>query len=233
MPPAAAIDAARAAELSFASWWGSIMGQFAFVIIAIIIISTVVGAVAKLLNNLNEINAAKNRPPAGRGGAGGAGGAGGGGGATVRQAHSDMDRFLAEIDRLRKKNTNAPAPTSRQTAPVAPVVQPVKQPEKDRPRARVIAELAELPKQDTGFAPTVPQATTGPKPGDLPIPTVVTPPSGTGAPATRVTKFASRPRPVAKTPFAKNLTGLLNSGQGLAMAIVLQEILGPPRSKKS
>jgi hypothetical protein len=27
------------------------------------------------------------------------------------------------------------------------------------------------------------------------------------------------------------LTGLLNSGQGVAMAIILQEILGPPKSK--
>ena len=42
----------------------------------------------------------------------------------------------------------------------------------------------------------------------------------------------SRARPLAKTPFAKNLTTLLNSGQGLALAIVLQEILGPPTCKQ-
>jgi hypothetical protein len=142
-----------------------------------------------------------------------------------------MDRFLAEIDRLRKKSSDSPSAQPNKPAPVAPVVQPLKQP--DRPRARVVAEIADSSRPDLGFTQTVPTATTGPKPGDLPIATVVTPPSGTGAPATKVTRIANRPRPTAKTPFAKNLTGLLNSGNGLAMAIVLQEILGPPRSKGS
>ena len=50
--------------------------------------------------------------------------------------------------------------------------------------------------------------------------------------ARHVDDHPGRARPVAKTPFAKNLTTLLNSGQGLALAIVLSEILGPPRSKK-
>jgi hypothetical protein len=200
------------------------MPAFFWVIITIIIISTVVGAVARLLNNMNEMNnAPRNRPPARAEGGGGA----------VRQSNSDMDRFLAEIDRLRKKNADAPTPSASQ-GPVAPVVQPIKQ--VDRPRARVVAELAEAAPRptDTGFGPpALPAATTGPKAGDLPMATVVTPPSGTGAPAaTRVTRIMGRARPVAKTPFAKNLTTLLGSGQGLALAIVLQEVLGPPPSKK-
>lgn len=100
-----------------------------------------------------------------------------------------------------------------------------------------MAELAEAVARptDIGFGlpivPTAPSATTGAKAGDLPLMTVVSPPIGTGAPATKVTRIANRPRPVAKTPLAKNLTTLLNSGQGLALAIVLQEILGPPKSK--
>jgi hypothetical protein len=215
------------------------MPPFFWVIIAIVIISTIVGAVAKLLNNMNEQNNAQRpRPPARGNGPGGGGGGGGerGGGGVVRQSSSDMDRFLAEIDRLRKKNAEAPPPQPGQAAPVAPVVQPVKTP--DKPRARVVAELAEAAPRptDTGFGPpALPAATTGPKAGDLPMAPVVTPTSaaGTGAPAaTRVTKIASRPRPVAKTPFAKNLTTILNSGHGLALAVVLQEVLGPPRSKK-
>jgi hypothetical protein len=213
---------------------------FFWVIIAIVIISTIVGAVAKLLNNMNEQNnAPRNRPPARANGPGGGGAGGGGGGGVVRQSSSDMDRFLAEIDRLRKKNAEAPPPQPGQPAPVAPVVQPAKQP--DKPRPRVVAELAEPPRQDPGFTappplPTAPPPLpTGPKAGDLPVAAVVTPPSsaGTGAPAaTRVTKLATRPRPAAKTPFAKNLTTILNSGQGLALAVVLQEVLGPPRSKR-
>jgi len=205
------------------------MGLF-WIILAIVIISTIVGAVSKLINNLNEMNnanAARQRPalpPAGNRPAGGGG--------VVRQASSDMDRFLAEIDRLRKKTADAPPPAQNQ-APAVPVVQPVKQP--DRPRQRVVAELAETPqKTDGGFTQSFPTATAvaGSRPSDLPTIAVTAPSSGTGAPATRVTRLASRPRPVAKTPFARGLTGLLNSGHGLAMAIVLQEVLGPPKIKK-
>ena len=206
-----------------------------WVIIAIVVISTVVGAVAKMLNNLNEMNAnaGRNRPAGGPADDGGARAGGGGGGGAARQPSSDMDRFLAEIDRLRKKAAEAPPPPPNQ-APAAPVVQPEKRPDRqDRPRPRVVAEVAELPKQDLGFAaPPVPTVAPVQKPGELPVATVLAPPSTTGGPATRVTRFAGRARPVAKTPFAKNLTSLLATSQGLALAIVLQEILGPPRSKK-
>jgi hypothetical protein len=47
-----------------------------------------------------------------------------------------------------------------------------------------------------------------------------------------VTKPVSRPRPQPKTPLARNLTGLLGSGQGVALAVVLQEVLGPPKCRK-
>jgi len=212
------------------------MGLF-WIVIAIIIISTVVGAVAKLLNNMNEMNnAPRNRPAARPNGAGP-----GGGGGVVRQSGSDMDRFLAEIDRLRKKNAEAPA--RGEAASVAPIVQPTRPVE--RPRARVVAELAETPVHrppDPGFVPPplpqpslppLPSAPTGPKAGDLPMATVVQPPGGTGAPATKVTRLMLRPRPAPKTPFAKNLTTLLGTGQGLALAIVLSEVLGQPRSRKA
>ena len=194
-------------------------------ILVFVVVSVLVVIIAKALNNLAETHAAKNRPiarPSGRNNAGGGG--------SVRQANTDMDRFLAEIDRLRKKSADAPTATANKPVPVAPVVQPTKQP--DRPRARVVAELADSTRPDMGFAQTVPAATTGPKPGDLPMASVVTSPMGTGAPATRVTRIANRPRPMPKTPFAKNLTALLNSGQGLAIGIVMQEILGPRKGKR-
>ena len=68
---------------------------------------------------------------------------------------------------------------------------------------------------------------------ELPVAQVLRPSSSTGAPATKVTKFFNRPRPASKTNFGKNLTALLGSGQGVAMAVVLQEILGPPKAKKN
>ena len=65
-----------------------------------------------------------------------------------------------------------------------------------------------------------------------PVAQVLKPSSATGAPATKVTRLAGRARPASKTNFGKNLTALLSSGQGVAMAVVLQEILGPPKSKR-
>ena len=84
------------------------------VIIAILIISAVVGGIAQILNKLNEANAPPpRRPPPG----------------GVRQTDRDMDRFLAEIDRLRKKNAPADGqnPDAQSAAP--PVAKPVRPPE--------------------------------------------------------------------------------------------------------
>jgi hypothetical protein len=229
------------------------MGFF-WMILTLVIISTVVGAIAKMLNNMAEANAQRRmerdraeraervdraadrgdrpaRPPR----AEATGGA-------VRQSNSDMDRFLAEIDRLRRKAaTTADQPQSSSATPVAPVVQPSKPTAADKPRPRVVAELAEPPAPAFGTsAPsfgTSPQAPVRAAPvaaqvETLPVATVLQASSATGAPATKVTKFAPRPRPAAKTNLGKNLTALLGSGQGVAMAIVLQEILGPPKSKR-
>jgi hypothetical protein len=202
-------------------------------IVTIVIISAVVGAIAQFLNKLNEVNAPPRRPPGPRpeGGA-------------VRQSDKDMDRFLAEIDRLRRKNQEGTAEQPpAQARPVAPppAPRPTRQPE--RPRPRVVAELAEPPggaprrreRTDAqGFtAPhAVPPSPPPPQTEELPVATVVRPGASTGAPATRVTTLPQRDRPTPKTDLAKNLTGLLNSGQGVAMAVILQSVLGPPRSKQ-
>jgi hypothetical protein len=157
-----------------------------------------------------------------------------------------MDRFLAEIDRLRRKAATNPDPPPAQpgsAAPVAPVVQPIKPPAADRPRARVVAELAEQPTAPATSSSgpsfgTSPQAPSRAAPvagqiEELPVASVLRTTSSTGAPATKVTLFTKRPRPAARTNFGKNLTALLASGQGVAMAVVLQEILGPPKAKKN
>jgi hypothetical protein len=78
--------------------------------------------------------------------------------------------------------------------------------------------------------PAMPQVMS--RPEELPVATVVGPTSATGAPATRVTRLPTRERPMPKTNLAMNLTGLLGSGQGVAMAIILQEVLGPPKVRK-
>jgi hypothetical protein len=156
-----------------------------------------------------------------------------------------MDRFLAEIDRLRRKQAaNADVPTVQpgSVPPVAPVVQPIRQAATDKPRPRVVAELADAPAgTPTGGGAsfgTSPQAPTRAAPvaaqvEELPVAQVQRASSATGAPATKVTRFSNRPRPASRTNFGKNLTALLASNQGVAMAVVLQEILGPPKAKKN
>jgi hypothetical protein len=236
-----------------------------WVIIALILISSAVGAIAKVLNNLAEQQAARRavqerearaermrqaaerarasederaeRPkaaPAAREPehAGGA----------VKPATSDMDRFLAEIDKLRRKAAlAAPPPAAGSSAPVAPVVQPIKPPA-DKPK-RAVAEYADAPPAaaappplPSGFSSPHGPARAAPEAAQveqLPVAPVVRTPSATGAAATKVTKLPTRARPASKTNFGKNLTALLASGQGVALAVVMQEILGPPKAKKN
>jgi hypothetical protein len=235
-------------------------------LVVLVLISTVVGAIAKMLNNLAEANAARRAederrrrverseraaervraaqderaerprplPPAAQPAAGGG---------PVRPAGSDMDRFLAEIDRLRRKQAGVPEPTAQpgSSPPAAPVVQPTKPPP-ERPRSRTMADLIDAPAgTPTGGAPsfgTSPQAPTRSAPvaaqvEELPAAQTQRAASATGAPVTKVTRFANRPRPASRTNFGKNLTALLGSGQGVAMAVVLQEVLGPPKAKKN
>jgi hypothetical protein len=237
-------------------------------VIVLVLVSTVVGAIAKFLNNLAEANANRRaeeerraraeraersaeraraaqderaeRPRATPAAATSDAHSGG----TVRPATSEMDRFLAEIDRLRRKAAANPDPPPAQpgsSAPVAPVVQPIKPPASERPRPRVVAELAEQPTAPLasgasfGTSPQAPSRT-APVAGqieELPVASVLRTTSATGAPATKVTLFTKRPRPAARTNFGKNLTALLASGQGVAMAVVLQEILGPSKAKQN
>ena len=218
-------------------------------IIVIVIISAVVGAIAQFLNKLGEMNAQNRRPV-------GAGPRAEPPGGATRQADRDMDRFLAEIDRLRRKNADAGQQQSGSATPVVPVARPVSKPaDRDRPRPRVVAELAETQPQRhgpdaQGFtappsappSPIVPTSASGAAYStqptaqtqieSLPVAQVVTPTSSTGAPATRVTRLAQRARPAPKTNLARNLTDLLNSGQGVALAVILSEVLGPPKCKK-
>ena len=207
------------------------MGPLFWLIIAIVIISTVVGAVAKLLNSMNEMN---NAPPQSTGRPRLA--ATGAAGSCVNPA-PDMDRFLAEIDRLRRKNADAPQHQRGETVPVAPVVQPAKQP--DRPRARVVAELAEAQTAPNGYRVRATHRSDGP--GRDHRPQGGRSSHGNGRHSSERHRRAAdqghapvlRPRIAPKTPFAKNLTTLLGSGQGLVLAIVLSEVLGPPKSRKA
>jgi len=248
------------------------MGPFLFLVVAVVVISVVVGAIAQFLNKLNEAAAPAARPNGARP-------------ANPPAAGKDMDRFLAEIDRLRRRaaaeagGEQPPRPGAPQAEPVARTapagVRPQdagRDPDRDqerrrerdrdreqernqdrsqeRPKARPPERAKARPAGRAESAPATsrrieqpaapraaPVAPGTPSPGraeDLPVAPVLTGPAAmTGAPAaTRVTRLAERPRPAAKTDFAKNLMALLGSGQGAAAAVVLGEIFGPPKCKR-
>jgi hypothetical protein len=203
-------------------------------VVAIVVISAVVGAIAQFLNKLNEATA---QPPRRVKGAG------------DRQVDRDMDRFLAEIDRLRKKNADNAESTAAKPKPAPlPVPKTLKakpvsrsnRPEREKKRPPY--EMVESPRRrvDTSpmAAPPLPvqpgslSPDASARPEQLPVATVVGPTSATGAPATRVTRLPQRERPAPKTPMASGLTSLLGSGNGVAMAVILTEVLGRPKSRK-
>ena len=212
-------------------------------VVIIVVISAVVGAITQFLNRLGEMNNNQNvrRPPAAAPRADAAARARGG------AATQDMDRFLAEIDRLRRKNAGERTEEERPKPVATPVARPTSR-SADRPRPRV-TELAETPRGTTdaqGFSsppaappspiwtPTSPGGAYGTSaPEALPVATVVAAPASmTGAPATRVTRLPQRVKPVPKNDLARNLNGLLGSGQGAALAVILHEVLAPPKSRK-
>jgi len=217
-------------------------GPILLLIVAIVVISAVVGAIAQFLNKLNEANAPPPRAERRE---------------APRQTQKDMDRFLAEIDRLRKKNAENAEPTAAAPKAAPPPLKPVakskpqtsrSRPEKSKPRA--VAEVVDSPRRRVDSspmaAPPLPVAPGMLSPGGhvspdaLPVASVVgSGVASTGAPsATRVTKLgnlaalAALPGSKVRSQLGSNLSTLLGSGHGVAMAVILQEVLGPPKCKK-
>ncbi|HEY2909426.1 MAG TPA: hypothetical protein VGI99_04230, partial [Gemmataceae bacterium] len=152
-------------------------GGLLLIIVAIVVISAVVGVVAQFLNRLNEASAPPQRklPPRvdrdrQRD--------------STRQNKNDMDRFLAEIDRLRKKNAETSEPTAaRPSAAPKPSPKPIPvarstRGERQKMKPRAIAERiepksrrVEMPPIATPSIPAMPQVTG--RPEELPVATVV------------------------------------------------------------
>ncbi len=229
------------------------MGAIFQIIIAVVIISAIVGAVAQFLGKLNE---QQNNPSPRRVRHENTDRAEGG---AARQSINDVDRFLAEIERLRQRNGGGGRPpiASPVTQPAVTVARPTRR-VKAVPVAAPIAALTEPPRRRPDastaydippspiYTPSASPTMTG---SDLPVATVLTPstinpgqpttfvtslPPSLSAPVNPVTPRALASRRVVANPqtdFAKNLAALLGSTQGVSMALALKEIFGPPKSK--
>ncbi len=189
-----------------------------WIVVLVIIVIAVVSAIAQTIKNQQEKEQLPRRRPNARANAGG-----------VKTGSSDMDRFLQEIEKLRKRAADGEDEPKKQS--------------KSTKQNRSVPTIA--PKRKVS-APTV-------KPSrrieDLPTATVVSPPP----PATPINAYvpelpppisdsqpllsdrptiSKTPKHIPKTPFGKNLQAMLENRQNMPLAIVLQEILGPPKCQR-
>ncbi len=199
------------------------MNGFVVCVMLIVLIGTVIGAISQVLKNAQQ-------PPA-RGG-GGNRAAGG-----VRSSSNDIDRFLEEIDRLRKKKADGgeppvakpvkarPKPTAVPVAEAAPV----------RSTRRIEATPAPTPQPTvviSDLPPAVPVVSTAETPQTPQTPRALHRQGDAPAAPRGGSRVTVRQRVAPKTEFGRGLTALLANPQSVAMAVVLQEVLGPPKSKQ-
>lgn len=185
------------------------------------IVALAVGFVIWLISNLAKANEAPGRRP----------GAPAGGGAAnepprPRPSTTEIDRFLEEINRRRQQQQQRRPGSLESTETAAPPPPPARPRVEDRPVPVPRSRPAPAPKQPQ--RPTVRTAYTAPPPVQA-LPTVVPVSPAESAALLRPV----RPLPGAPTsPQLKMARDLLASGQGLRTAIILNEIFGPPRSKR-
>lgn len=184
------------------------MLEFKWIVPVIVVIVWVINAILKSRENEEPVR--PKRP--------------GGGPREGRNPVGDIDRFLQEIDRLRQKTAE-----ERGTAPPPPVVRPVPRArpvpapaQRTRPAARPPLAMEPLPlvQPASPAVPIVQPAAPGTRHGDT-ARTLV--PSMAGRMAASYS---------VDLPRVNEALNLLRSRQSAATALVLKEILGPPKCRR-
>jgi hypothetical protein len=186
-------------------------------VVVVIIVIAVVSAIAQTIKNQQEKEQTPRRRPNNRENASG-----------VKTGASDMDRFLQEIEKLRKRAADGgdepKKPVSRPTKSTraVPTVIPAKKPKRDAPTVPVSRRIEQLP-----------TATIVPPPPSLSFPMEQpAPPPSVPMPSLDRPMVSKAQRTAPTTPFGRDLFAMLGNKQSLPMVIVLQEILGPPKSQR-
>lgn len=195
-------------------------------VVVIIIVIAVVSAIAQTIKNQQEKEQAPRRRNTNRSNASG-----------VKTGTSDMDRFLQEIEKLRKRAAEGgeelkkPVVKPARNPRAVPTVTPIRKSKRDAPTVKPSRRIEELPTATVVSPPAPPMSFPVEQPTPPPpVPTSLPPlPNLANLDRPMVTKA---PRPAASTPFGKNLFALLGNKQNLPMAIVLQEVFGPPKSQQ-
>jgi hypothetical protein len=180
-----------------------------WVVFAIVIIIAIISAVSQVLKSQQEAAAPPRRQRQRSSG-------------SVRSSSGDIDRFLQEIDRLRKRPPGesaaaAPKPKAKKATPARVAVPTVEPARPRRVESPVAPRLEELP-----VASVVPARVVGPPRA-----------ASIASPVAAVAQVMSPlPRRGPTTPFGKNLAAMLTTPQSVPMAFVMQEIIGPPKSQR-
>jgi hypothetical protein len=140
--------------------------------------------------------------------------------ASTGRGQGEIDRFLQEIDKLRQKADSPGKP-----APVKAV-----------PVAKAVPKTAPRPEPSPFVPSTVTPSRSGPITG-VPVAKVVAPASAapsrsTPAGGPSAPKVSPQLGAAPATRFGKDLAALLANKQSVPMAVVLQEILGPPKCRR-
>jgi hypothetical protein len=221
------------------------MGEMALVVLGLFVLVWIISAVVKASQDpgtrrTGPSASGRPRPPADA--------------TPQRTSNSDIDRFMAEIDRLRRRGEGAPSggrpPQPRPAPPILeraprPLSQSEPRPrslerrERDRERERRPRPTSRpaptpapppLPRSEPVpvLRPVAPERPTAPERPAAPLSTPPIPPKparpAKPATAAAVTGVIATPSPVLQA-----LQSVLTSKQGPAAALILAEIFGPPK----
>ena len=140
-----------------------------------------------------------------------------------------IDRYVAEIERLRQRKAgNAPAPAPAQRAPTPPVVKPVRK-ARVAEAAPVVKAAAKSRVSDAPRVEDLPSAPILSRRDDM---VIIATPGESLFPQASAGEVTARPEvSKAKLTDVPPFLALLSSPKGLATAMAISIVLGPPRCK--
>lgn len=190
-----------------------------WIVFGVVILIAIISAVSQMLKNQQDAAVPQRRPrPRPRAAANRQ--------AAPDEASNDIDRFLKEIERLRNRPADPPPP------PPAPVAKPrTKVAKPVRASAPVVAPAKSRRLDDASRDP-LPVAAPVPV---RPLPSTSSPssPASSAGTIAALGKVGSTTtRRVEKTPFGHDLVDMLAGKNAVAMAVIMQEVLGPPKCKQ-
>ena len=151
---------------------------------------------------------------------------------SIKTGSGDIDRFLQELDKLRRKANESGATNPPVVKPVGskikkpiPTVSPVR---KAKPVPQKIPSVT--PKVDR-LPPALVLPTDAPQPKLAQLPQHHIPPMPGSLVGSNAISRSTQPKP--KGPFGEALLALISTPGSLPAAVVLQEIFGPPKCKQN